>query len=219
MNDTPAVEPDPAAAARRIAERREQLGLTEAELAQRAAMAPNYFRYLLEAGPGFDPGGFVRIAAALGLSRAELLEGRRDAPPGQGGPGPRPRLLNLTVPECWELVGTHGVGRIGLPVRPGPVVYPVNYVVDDRSFAYRTAARSSTDPGEGAAVSFQVDRIDEYLGRGWSVLVLGTAHHVGAPEEVEHLAGLPGATPWVGDRPLWVRVRPDTITGRRIVSG
>ncbi|MQS16894.1 pyridoxamine 5'-phosphate oxidase family protein [Streptomyces kaniharaensis] len=220
MNDTPAAEPDPAAAARRITERREKLGLTEAELAARAAMAPSYLRFLLEAGPGFDQGGFVRIAAVLGVSRAELVEGRADAPPGQGGAGPRPRLLNLTEEECWGLVGTHGVGRIGLPVRPGPVVYPVNYVVDARAIAYRTAERSSTDPPEGAAVSFQIDRIDEYLGRGWSVLVLGTAQHVGDPDEIRHLAGLPGASPWAGgDRPLWVRVRPDAISGRRIVSG
>ncbi|MGW2250169.1 pyridoxamine 5'-phosphate oxidase family protein [Kitasatospora sp. NPDC001660] len=220
MTDTPAAEPDPAAAARRITERREQLGLTEEELAQRAAMAPNYLRHLLTAGPGFDPGGFVRIAAALGTTRAALVEGRADAPHGQGGPGPRPRLLSLSEPECWALVGTRGVGRVGLPVRPGPVVFPVNYVVDAGSFAYRTAVGSATDPEEGAEASFQVDHLDEYLGRGWTVLVLGTAHHVGDEDEVRHLAGLPGSTPWAGgDRPLWVRIRPDRISGRRIVSG
>ncbi|MEE1783168.1 pyridoxamine 5'-phosphate oxidase family protein [Streptomyces sp. SP17BM10] len=220
MTDTPAVEPDPAAAARRITERREQLGIEEEELARRAAMAPNYLRHLLTAGPSFDPGGFVRIAAALGTTREALVEGRSDAPPGQGAPGPRPRLLDLTEAECWELVGTHGVGRVGLPVRPGPVVYPVNFVVDRHTVAYRTAGGSATDPADDAEASFQVDHLDEYLGRGWTVLVLGTAHHVTDEEELRHLAGLPGSAPWAGgDRPLWVRIRPDDVTGRRIVSG
>ncbi|MFD8088353.1 pyridoxamine 5'-phosphate oxidase family protein [Kitasatospora sp. NPDC059722] len=220
MTDTPAAEPGAAAAARRIAERREQLGISEDELAQRAAMAPNYLRHLLTAGPAFDPGGFVRIAAVLGTTREVLVEGRADAPPGQGAPGPRPRLLDLGETECWELVGTHGVGRVGLPVRPGPVVFPVNYVVDKGSFAYRTATGSVTDPEDGVEASFQVDHLDEYLGRGWTVLVLGTAHHVTDEEELRHLAGLPGSAPWAGgDRPLWVRIRPDGVTGRRIVSG
>ncbi|MEU4115211.1 pyridoxamine 5'-phosphate oxidase family protein [Kitasatospora sp. NPDC028055] len=218
MNDTP--DPDPTAVARRIAERLGQLGLTEDALAQRAAMAPQYLRHLLEAGPTFDPGGFVRIAAVLGTSREELVAGRADAPPGHEGPGPRPRLLDLTDAECWELVGTHGIGRIALPVRPGPAVYPVNYVVDQASFAYRTGERTATAPDPGAQVSFQVDRIDEYLGRGWSVLALGTAEYVDDPAELHRLDGLPGAAPWAGgDRPRWVRIRPAEISGRRLVTG
>ncbi|MDH6708248.1 transcriptional regulator with XRE-family HTH domain [Kitasatospora sp. MAA19] len=219
MNDTPddIHRADPAAVARRIADRREQLGVSEEALAQMAAMAPRYLSYLLEAGPAFDPGGFLRIAAALGLSRGELLEGRTEGPPGQGGPGPHPRLLGLTEAECWDLVGTHGIGRIALPVHPGPIVFPVNYVVDDGTFAYRTGDR--TAPSEGTELSFQVDHIDEYLGRGWSVLAIGTAEPVHDPAVRHHLAGLPGAIPWPGgDRPRWVRLRPDEITGRRLVS-
>ncbi|MEU9044945.1 MULTISPECIES: pyridoxamine 5'-phosphate oxidase family protein [unclassified Kitasatospora] len=129
-------------------------------------------------------------------------------------------MQNLTEVECWELVGTHGIGRIGLPVEPGPQVLPVNYVVDRASFAYRTGAHAGTAPDEGAVVSFEVDHIDEYLGRGWSVLALGPAHYVDDPDELERLAGLPGAAPWAGgDRPCWVRIRPQEITGRRLVSG
>lgn len=216
MNDTP----DPAAVARRIAERREELGLSEEALAHQASMAPRYLRCLLDAGPSFDPGGFVRIAAALDSTPEELQSGRADAPPGQGGPGPRPRLLDLTEQECWRLVGSHGIGRIALPVEPGPVVLPVNYVVDQGSFVYRTGEHGSAVPDEGAAVAFQVDHIDEYLGRGWSVLALGPAHYVADPAELERLAGLTGAAPWAGgDRPRWVRIRPEEITGRQLVTG
>ncbi|CAM5692926.1 pyridoxamine 5'-phosphate oxidase family protein [Streptomyces viridifaciens] len=213
-------DPDPTAVARRVAERRERLGLSEEDLAHRAAMAPRYLAHLLEAGPVFDPGGFVRIAAALGATRDELLADGPDTPPGLGGPGPRPRLLHLTDAECWELVGSHGIGRIALPVRPGPAVHPVNYVVDRASFAYRTGNRTGTAPEEGAEVSLEVDRIDEFQGRGWTVLVIGPARYVDDPEERRHLDGLPGAAPWAGgDRPRWVRIRPAEISGRRLVTG
>ncbi|MFE5587306.1 pyridoxamine 5'-phosphate oxidase family protein [Kitasatospora sp. NPDC056531] len=211
----------PTAVARRIVERRDQLGQSEEMLAYRAAMSPAYLRHLLVAGPEFDPPGFVRIAAALGMTWPELLEGHReDAPPGQSGPGPRSLLTHLTLPECWELIGTHGVGRIGLPVDPGPAVYPVNYAVDARTIVYRTTPKGAAAPSDGSSVSFQVDHIDDRRSRGWSVLILGEAEHVDDPAEWERLAALPGSTPWAGgSRPLWVRIRPDGVTGRRIGVG
>ncbi|MFJ2866075.1 pyridoxamine 5'-phosphate oxidase family protein [Kitasatospora sp. NPDC087314] len=210
----------PAEVARRIVERRDQLGLDDKMLAYQAAMAPRYLRHLLDAGPAFDPGGFARIAAALRMTWSELLEERADAPPGQPDPGPRPLLLHLTEPQCWELIGTHGVGRIGLPGGSAPAVLPVNYAVDAGTIVYRTAAHGAAAAGHGTPVSFQVDHIDDHLSRGWSVLLLGEAQHVGDPAEQERLAALPGATPWAGgSRPLWVRIRPDKVTGRRIGTG
>ncbi|MEV0533553.1 pyridoxamine 5'-phosphate oxidase family protein [Kitasatospora sp. NPDC050463] len=211
---------DPADVARRITERRSQLGLTEQMLAYQAAMAPRYLQHLLAAGPAFDPAGFLRIAAALRLTYRDLLEGRADAPPGQAQAAPRPLLFHLTPAECWERIGTRGVGRIALPVEPGPAVFPVNYTVDGASVVFRTATRSSAAPDDGAPVSFQVDRIDDHLGEGWSVLILGEAQHVTDADEARRLSKLPGITPWAGgDRPLWVRIRADEITGRRIGGG
>ncbi|MFB7470824.1 helix-turn-helix domain-containing protein [Kitasatospora sp. NPDC056184] len=214
---------DPAEAARRIAERRDRLGLDDHDLAHRAGMAPAYFRYLLAAGPAFDPAGFVRIAAALRMTWAELLDDRTDAPPGQTLPPaevPRPRLVPLSEPECWVLVGTHGVGRVGLPSAAAPVVLPVNYLADGRTIVYHTSPRGAAAAVDGSPVSFQADHIDDRLSEGWSVLMLGTAHHVDDPEEERRLAHLPGATPWAGgDRPLWLRITPDEVTGRRLGDG
>ncbi|MEV7186381.1 pyridoxamine 5'-phosphate oxidase family protein [Kitasatospora sp. NPDC093102] len=216
------IHPDPADITHRIVRRREQLGLTEGMLAHRAAMSPAYLRQVLCSGPEFDPPGFVRITAVLGMTWPELLSGRRDAPPGQteAEADPHGRLLRLTEPQCWELLGTHGIGRVGLPGSSAPVVLPVNYVVDDRTIAYRTAPGGAAAPDENSPVSFEVDHIDEHRHRGWSVLVLGEAQHVGTPDEEQHLSTLPGATPWPGGpRPLWVRIRPAGITGRRIDGG
>ncbi|MFD9592971.1 helix-turn-helix domain-containing protein [Kitasatospora sp. NPDC059973] len=211
---------DPALVARRIDDRRRQLGLTEEALARQTAMATRYLRHLMEAGPAFDPAAFVRIAAVLRTTYGELLSGRADAPPGQGGAGARPLLLHLTEPECWDRVGTHGIGRIGLPTRPAPAVFPVNYTVDARTIVYHTSAHGTSAPPDGSPVSFQVDHIDESLSRGWSVLILGRAQYVEDPDEIARLKELPGSTPWAGGgRDLWVRIRPDETNGRRITSG
>ncbi|MFB7616805.1 pyridoxamine 5'-phosphate oxidase family protein [Kitasatospora sp. NPDC056181] len=224
MTDRPDLGADlpagPAGVARRVVRRRDQLGLSEETLAREAAMAPAYLRHLLEAGPEFDPPAFVRIAAALRTTWPELLEGREDAPPGQPTPGPHPLLAHLSAPECWELIGTHGIGRIGLPVQPAPAVYPVNYAVDGGAVVYRTARGGAAAPSDGSKVSFQVDRIDDHRSRGWSVLIVGEARHVDDPDEERRLSALPGATPWAGgSRPLWVRVGAEEITGRRIGTG
>ncbi|MET8544385.1 pyridoxamine 5'-phosphate oxidase family protein [Kitasatospora sp. NPDC004799] len=218
---TTGVQPDRDDIARRIVRRCDQLGLSEGTLARRAAMSPAYLRQLLCAGPEFDPPAFVRITAVLGMTWPELLSGRRpDAPPGRTDTGRRGLLLRLTEPQCWELLGTHGVGRVGLPGSSAPVVLPVNYLVDARTVAYRTGPRGAAAPADGSPVSFEVDRIDEHRSLGWSVLVLGQAHLVDTTDEERHLAELPGATPWAGGaRPLWVRVRPAAVTGRRIDPG
>lgn len=210
---------DPAVIAERVADRRKQLGVSRADLARDAGMSEHYLEILLHLGPGFDPAGFLHIAAALGLSYGELLEGRAGVPPGQNPPAPRPALLRLTEEECWDRLGTHGVGRIALPTRPGPGVFPVNYAVDARTVVYRTAPDGAAAPHDGAPVAFQADHIDERHSRGWSVLITGTADRVILPETVHRLLEETAARPWAGGhRPLWIRVRPETVTGRRITG-
>jgi nitroimidazol reductase NimA-like FMN-containing flavoprotein (pyridoxamine 5'-phosphate oxidase superfamily) len=201
----------------RIEVRRKQLGLTEEELAGQAGMAPHYFRYLIKSGAGFDPGGFRRLAAALGMTYEELLEGRSDAPAGRRDAAQHPVLMKLTAKECWERLGTHGIGRIALPAHPGPGVFPVNYIVDGTTVVYRTDPQGATAAEPGGEVSFQADRIDEHRSVGWSVLIAGTAEHVTDPETLRHLAEQPGSETWAGGvRNLWIRIVPAEISGRRI---
>lgn len=200
---------------RRIAERRAELGLSESALSTRAAMSPRYLQHLLDAGPDFDPGGLVRVAAALDLTYQELLEGRRE-PPGRSEAGARPVLAQLSTAECWDKLGGHGVGRVAMPVQPGPAVLPVNYLVDEGTIVYRTTPGGPAQPAPGEGVSFQVDQIDDHLSRGWSVLLTGTAEHVEDGAEADRLAER-APEPWAGgDRPVWIRVRPKSVTGRRI---
>ncbi|MEV0537726.1 pyridoxamine 5'-phosphate oxidase family protein [Kitasatospora sp. NPDC050463] len=201
----------------RIDVRRRQLGLTEAELAERVGMSPLYFRHLLDLGTDFSPSGFLHIATALGMTYQELVEGRTDAPPGQPGASAHPVLMRLTADECWELLGTHGIGRIALPVHPGPSVFPVNYLVDGDTVVYRTDPAGAAVAEPGGEVSFQVDHIDEHRRDGWSVLIVGTAEHVTDTASNQRLAEQPGCEPWAGGvRSLWIRVIPAKVSGRRI---
>ncbi|MFI9162253.1 pyridoxamine 5'-phosphate oxidase family protein [Kitasatospora aureofaciens] len=126
-------------------------------------------------------------------------------------------LAKLAAEECWERLGTHGIGRIALPVHPGPGVFPVNYGVDGRTVVYRTAGRGAAAAENGDEVSFEVDHIDEYQSTGWSVLIVGTAEHVTDPGTVRRFEEQPGSRPWAGGvLNLWLRIVPGQVSGRLI---
>ncbi|GGK23444.1 DNA-binding protein [Streptomyces camponoticapitis] len=197
--------------------RRIQLGLSLSELAHSARMSPSYLRELASLHGDFDPEGLARLAEALDMTSDELLHGRVDPPPGQANAGAHPRLMRLTERECWDRLGTHGVGRLGLRGDTAPVIVPVNFLVDGRSVVYRTRPGSVGAVDAGTPLAFEADRLDEERMRGWSVLVTGTTEHLTDSATTGPLADRAGARPWAGgSRPLWIRVLPDEITGRLI---
>ncbi|MHA7961735.1 helix-turn-helix domain-containing protein [Streptomyces sp. L500] len=203
--------------ATRASLRREQLGMTQGELANRAGMSVAYLRQLEKFSGDFDPAAVMRLAAALEMSYEELIEGRRDAPPGQPGAAAHPTLMRLSERECWERLGTHGIGRLSLSADTGPVILPVNFVVDGHTIVYRTDPEGAAAAAAGGQLAFETDHIDEHLRNGWSVLVVGPAQHVTDPDEVHTLAERPGAEPWAGGaRNLWIRIVPSQISGRTI---
>lgn len=206
----------------RIALRREQLGMSREELATRAGMSMAYLGQVEDLGTDFDPAALMRLAVVLGLSYEDLTEGSREAPPGRGGPAPRPVLQRLSEGECWERLGTHGIGRLayttGSPER-APVVVPVNFLVDGRTVVYRTDPAGTAAVASGTQLAFETDHVDEGSRLGWSVLVTGTADRITDAAVVESLAGRPGAEPWAGGtRELWIRVVPREVSGRAIRS-
>ncbi|MBE9499966.1 MULTISPECIES: pyridoxamine 5'-phosphate oxidase family protein [Streptomyces] len=201
----------------RCAVRREQLGLSRDEVARRAGMSVAYLDRLESLSDDFDPAALIRLAAVLDLPFDELKEGPREPGPGRRPAAARPQLSRMSEDECWRRLGTHGVGRVGLADGPAPVILPVNFLADGRTVVYRTEPDGPAAAADGAAVAFEVDRTDERLSTGWSVLLTGTARHVTDPGTLEDLASRPGAAPWAGGRrELWVRVQPGEVTGRRI---
>ncbi|MEE1803499.1 MULTISPECIES: pyridoxamine 5'-phosphate oxidase family protein [unclassified Streptomyces] len=202
---------------RRITARREQLGLSREEVAERAGSATGYVEYVEErqATPGV--GFMLRLADALETTVDMLTGSGTELPPGTGRAAYHPELTTLSGEECRDLLSTHGVGRVAVSTWDGPAVVPVNYVVVGDEIAYRTAPGTATAEAVGQEVAFEVDHIDDAMSRGWSVNVVGAARSVTEDREVRRLEQHARTTPWAGgDRRLWVSITPTRTTGRRI---
>jgi nitroimidazol reductase NimA-like FMN-containing flavoprotein (pyridoxamine 5'-phosphate oxidase superfamily) len=131
-------------------------------------------------------------------------------------------LDDIEPEECWRLLATQQVGRLAVIVGHYPLVFPVNYALDDRIIVFRTAPGTKLHAIEHSNVTFEVDEIDMVRRAGWSVLVRGVAHQLLAHRNAELAARSEagGAQPWApGERHHIVRVVPDHITGRRIRPG
>jgi nitroimidazol reductase NimA-like FMN-containing flavoprotein (pyridoxamine 5'-phosphate oxidase superfamily) len=206
---------------RRIALRRRELGLSREEVAERAGLVPEYLQYVEEqplASPG--PTFLLRVAHVLGTSVPRLRGAGTGQPPGLGEAADSPRLTELDAGACMELLSDHGIGRLSVATEEGPAVVPVNYAVADGALVFRTAPGATPALAVGRRVAFEVDRVDEALSEGWSVLVVGPAEAVTDPGAVRRLGDLARTSPWAGgERPLWVRIAPERVTGRRVTAG
>lgn len=132
------------------------------------------------------------------------------------------KLLELTRPECLNLLGRSHFGRLAVSRGEGaPIIRPLNYVFDVRSqsVAFRTTAGTKLHGLLRAKeASFEIDGIDSGGRTGWSVVIIGTAEEVTSPSEIRRLDKL-GLEVWApGPRNHWVRIRARTVSGRRIVA-
>lgn len=127
-------------------------------------------------------------------------------------------LHEIPRPECLELLGLARVGRIVYADDDGPVALPVNFRMDDGTVVFRVSPGSQMCRRlDGATVAFEVDRLDDFHQTGWSILVRGTSSYADGTDFAEELSRRP--VPWArGQRPVYVRVRPSQITGRRLVD-
>jgi uncharacterized protein len=130
----------------------------------------------------------------------------------------RTALAVIDQAECWELLRTHRVGRLAVKLGARPHIFPVNYLLGAKTILFRTDAGTKLASVLTAGpVAFEIDETDERVESGWSVVVEGRAREVLDRKEVELLeAG--ELRSWVpGRKAHFVRIEPDSITGRRIV--
>jgi hypothetical protein len=66
-------------------------------------------------------------------------------------------------------------------------------------------------------VAFQVDDIDQATASGWSVMAIGVAEEMTDPDEVVSTKQLVLHPVAAGDRRHFVKIRPEFISGRRII--
>lgn len=122
-------------------------------------------------------------------------------------------LRELSEEECIELLAAVPVGRVAYCTAAGPVVLPVNHVLDGRDVVFRTSPHTPLARAmAGASVAFEADGYDAFHQSGWSVLVHGEpSFDEGLPD--------PEPVPWAeGSRHLTVRITPRLITGRRLIG-
>jgi nitroimidazol reductase NimA-like FMN-containing flavoprotein (pyridoxamine 5'-phosphate oxidase superfamily) len=124
----------------------------------------------------------------------------------------------LDEEDCWTLLRSGEVGRVGVTMGAMPAIFPVNYAVVDDAIVFRTAPgtklRAAT---EGAVVAFEVDDYDRSDRSGWSVLAVGASQviddrSVGFEHLAAHLESFAD-----GARGVIVRIHPGFISGRRLV--
>jgi nitroimidazol reductase NimA-like FMN-containing flavoprotein (pyridoxamine 5'-phosphate oxidase superfamily) len=138
------------------------------------------------------------------------------------GEGP-PELQVLNDEDCYRLLATQQIGRLGVNAEHYPLIFPVNYALDQADvIVIRTAAGTKLAAANRANVTFEVDEIDQRTRSGWSVLVRGLAEEVTSEHRTELIerTQTTGVEPWApGDRGHWMRLIPHEISGRRIVPG
>jgi len=133
------------------------------------------------------------------------------------GPARQARWQELTKSQCFELLAREHLGRVAVVDHLGPVVFPVNFILDRHMVIFRTSEGTKLDAAcRGSRVAFEVDGTDTATHTGWSVLVRGEAMEVTDPTELARLRKLP-LDPWApGTKAHYVRILPAALTGRRI---
>jgi nitroimidazol reductase NimA-like FMN-containing flavoprotein (pyridoxamine 5'-phosphate oxidase superfamily) len=127
------------------------------------------------------------------------------------------RWQELTKSECFALLARESLGRVAVVDDRGPVMFPVNFVLDRHMVVFRTDEGTKLDAAcRGSQVAFEIDGTDTAARTGWSVLIRGEAIEVTDPAELARLRKLP-LDPWApGPKTHHVRILPAVLTGRRI---
>jgi hypothetical protein len=125
-------------------------------------------------------------------------------------------MEHLAEHECWSLLRSADVGRLAVAVKNRPDIFPVNHVVDGGRIVFRTAEGTKLAAAVlGHAVAYEVDGYDAATGDAWSVVVKGRAVEIDKMHEVFDAVDLP-LFPWLASpKPRFVRIEPESVTGRR----
>ncbi len=119
----------------------------------------------------------------------------------------------LRTEDCYLLLRSRSLGRVGVKLADELVVLPVFYALFDDDIVFRTAPGTKLDAAVlGTKVAFEVD--DPVP--GWSVLVTGHAEELRHPDEQSKARSRLGHDWPAGERERLVRIRAENVTGRRI---
>jgi nitroimidazol reductase NimA-like FMN-containing flavoprotein (pyridoxamine 5'-phosphate oxidase superfamily) len=122
-------------------------------------------------------------------------------------------LQIIDAEECYLLLQSRSLGRVGVYWSNDVVILPVYYAVVDRDIVFRTASGTKLNAAVlGDPVAFEVDNAVP----GWSVLAHGRAHEINEPAARDHARARLGSDWPAGERESLVRIEIERITGRRL---
>lgn len=202
--------------ARRVRRRRGALGLSQEEVARCARMDPEYLDRVERAPAILTAGALIRLADALDTTVSDLLGSQPRRPAGHGRAALHPVVHEVSEQECRQLIEAGGVGRVAFEPAGRLTVVPVNFAMHHRAVVFRTGAATVLGRYGAGPVAFEIDRIDEGMHEGWSVLISGTAR-IADSTEAQKLRDALTVDPWAGgDRETYIVIEPEQVSGRRI---
>ena len=121
----------------------------------------------------------------------------------------------LTEDECWALLQAGGLGRLATAAKGMVDVFPINFLVHDRTVLFRSGPGSKlVNLTAAPLVAFEADSFD---GR-WhsSVVIHGRATRLDNDDEILE-SGVNRLVSWSQTPKFnYVRITPTDITGRRV---
>jgi len=127
-------------------------------------------------------------------------------------------VVTLTDDAMWSLLKSSALGRLGVSAGGELDIFPVNYIVDDKTILFRTAEGTKlVELTARANVVFEIDGYTEH--DAWSVVVKGTAARLDRQLDIDRADSLT-LSPWIPTfKYAYVRVTPTTMSGRRFRRG
>jgi len=129
-------------------------------------------------------------------------------------------LRVLGTDECLQRIRATAVGRVAFTRAGEVILLPVHHVVRGMEIFFRTSGGSKIEAAaDHDPMGFEVDDYDAASATGWSVTASGVASLVDEDELTDELEALDGPSWSIGDSSsaVWVRIRPNEISGREIV--
>lgn len=124
-------------------------------------------------------------------------------------------LRTVDEAECYALLHSRTLGRIGVHLAGELTIFPVYYAVMEGDIVFRTGPGTKLSAAIlGTSVAFEVDNGSP----GWSVLIRGHAHEIREPDAQMHAQSLLGHDWPAGERHQYVRITPGLVTGRRLAE-
>lgn len=126
--------------------------------------------------------------------------------------------VELGDDEARLLLRGEVLGRVAFHPPVGLRIVPVNYTMVDDFIVWRTSPHSELGSyGADREAVFEVDRLDHEARQGWSVIASGRIEVIDDYDLVVVIRAIKDPRPWAGGmRHLYMRLRIDRLTGRRI---